>query len=89
MRMMMTYSNYGDMLLEMAKQVYGEPTYTSNNIVRFKQSKGLAVNLQDGTWFDFTENSGGGVSDFISQHFPNEKKTEVFKKFGGSDFLNG
>jgi hypothetical protein len=82
-------SNLGEVLLQMATSVFGEPSYTSNNIVRFKRSKGIAVNLVDGTWFDFTENKGGGVIDFIDTHFPNEKKAEVFKRFGGLDFLVG
>jgi hypothetical protein len=87
--MVMTTSNFGQILLDMAKQVYGEPTYQSGNIVRFKQSKGLAVNTADGTWFNFSDNQGGGVSDFIDQHFSGESKADVFKRFGGVDFLLG
>jgi len=82
-------SSLGTILLEMATKIFGEPTSTSNSIVRFKKSKGVAVNVADGTWFDFTEAQGGGVTDFINQYFPDRKKTEVFKQFGGSDFLTG
>jgi len=85
----MMSSNLGTILVDMATKVYGEPTYTSNSIVRFKKSKGVAVNVADGTWFNFTDNSGGGVVDFIDQHFPDRKKTDVFKEFGGVDFLLG
>ena len=81
--------NLGAILLDMAKQISGEPTYTSDSIVRFKKSKGIAVNVADGTWFNFSDNSGGGVVDFIDQHFPDRKKTDVFKEFGGVDFLLG
>jgi len=82
-------SNLGSILLDMAKAIYGTPTYESGNIVRFKKSKGVAVNTADGTWFNFSENQGGGVSDFIDQHFSGESKAEVFKRFGGVDFLLG
>ena len=47
------------------------------------------MNVADGTWFNFTDNSGGGVVDFIDQHFPDRKKTDVFKELGGVDFLLG
>ena len=82
-------SNLGTVLLDMATKVYGEPTYTSDSIVRFKKSKGIAINVADGTWFNFSDNNGGGVVDFIDEHFPDRKKTDVFKEFGGVDFLLG
>lgn len=82
-------SNLGEMLVTMAKEIWGEPTSTTAHIVRFKKSKGVAINTTDGTWFDFTENQGGGVVDFIETHFSSEPKAQVFKRFGGSDFLNG
>tara|TARA_R100000742_G_C4240072_1_gene59920 strand:- start:28 stop:315 length:288 start_codon:yes stop_codon:yes gene_type:complete len=82
-------SNLGSILLDMAIKVYGEPTSKSSGIVRFKKSKGVAINISDGTWFDFTESRGGGVTDFIDQYFPDRKKTDVFKEFGGSNFMTG
>jgi len=56
--------NLGTILLDMATKVYGEPTYTSDSIVRFKKSKGIAVNVADGTWFNFSDNNGGGSCRF-------------------------
>lgn len=83
-------SNLSTMILGMATKVWGEPTYIgSDGIYRFKKSKGIAVNVQDATWFDFTENKGGGVLDLVDTHFSDQKRTEVFKQFGGSDFLTG
>tara|TARA_X000001382_G_scaffold117628_1_gene97398 strand:- start:269 stop:556 length:288 start_codon:yes stop_codon:yes gene_type:complete len=82
-------SSLGTILVDMATEVFGEPTFRSSNIIRFKKSKGVAVNVTDGTWFDFTEAQGGGVTDFITQYFPDRKKAEVFKQFGGVDFLLG
>lgn len=82
-------SEYGKVLLQMATQIFGEPTNQTNKIVRFKRSQGVAVNTADGTWFDFTENVGGGVVDFAKEHFPNQKISEVIKQFGGADFTQG
>ena len=80
---------YGEILFNMAKSIYGEPTSTGTGNYRFKGSKGVSVDTNGGRWFDFTEDRGGGCKDFIEVHFPDEQIAQVFKRFGGSDFLNG
>jgi hypothetical protein len=88
--MMMTDSNLSGVILDMAKNIWGEPTSVgADGIYRFKKSKGVAVNVADATWFDFTEGQGGGVLDMVDTYFPDRKRTEVFKQFGGVDFLLG
>ena len=88
--MTMTDSNLSGVILDMAKNIWGEPTSVgADGIYRFKKSKGVAVNVADATGFDFTEGQGGGVLDMVDTYFPDRKRTEVFKQFGGVDFLLG
>jgi len=86
---MMGGKSYGEILFNMAQEVYGKPTATGTGNYRFKGSKGVSVDTNAGRWFDFTEDKGGSCKDFIAEHFPSEPVADVFRRFGGSDFLNG
>ena len=86
----MTNSNLSEIILDMAKDIWGEPTSMgADGIYRFNKSKGVAVNVADATWFDFTEGQGGGVIDLVDTYFPDRKRTEVLQEFGAVDFLLG
>ena len=50
-----------------ARELWGEPnrSLSDKRTLRWGNNGGRAVDLGKGTWFDFTENKGGGVLDLV------------------------
>lgn len=65
---------------EVAKQLLGEPTSTSSNELRWGRKGSFVLNLEAGTWFDFENDTGGGLIDLI-KHM-NQDVNTVLKQFG-------
>jgi len=65
---------------EVAKQLLGEPTSTSSNELRWGRKGSIVLNLEAGTWFDFENDTGGGLIDLI-KHM-NQDVNTVLKQFG-------
>jgi hypothetical protein len=57
------------LLPEVARVVWGEPTSRSNCELRFGRQGSKAVNIADGTWYDFEAGEGGGCLDLIKLVF--------------------
>ena len=48
---------------EVAKQLLGEPTSTSSKEFRWGSKGSLVLSLETGTWYNFEDDTGGGIID--------------------------
>lgn len=55
----------GAMLIDLARQKFGEPSRKSSADYRFFDNLKLSINPIKKTWHDHSSNEGGGVLDFI------------------------
>jgi hypothetical protein len=53
----------------LARRFYGEPNRqrSTKTELRFGRNGSLSVNLEEGTWYSFEENRGGGVLDMVGR----------------------
>ena len=65
---------------EVAKQLLGEPTSTSSKEFRWGSKGSLVLSLETGTWYNFEDDTGGGIIDLI-KHL-NQDVNTVLKQFG-------
>jgi hypothetical protein len=65
---------------EVAKQLLGEPTSTSSKEFRWGSKGSLVLSLDTGTWYNFEDDTGGGLIDLI-KHM-NQDVNTVLKQFG-------
>ena len=65
---------------EVAKQLLGEPTSTSSKEYRWGTHGSLTLNLESATWYNFEDDTGGGIIDLI-KHL-NQDVNTVLKQFG-------
>lgn len=65
---------------EVAKQLLGEPTSTSSKEFRWGSKGSLVLSLDTGTWYNFEDDTGGGIIDLI-KHL-NQDVNTVLKQFG-------
>lgn len=58
-----------------------EPTarHKSGNELRFGNKESLSINLEDGTWYDFENQKGGGILDFIMDQTGIDSKAKAMK----------
>ena len=55
---------------EVAKHFWGEPSSRTTTELRWGNHGSKAVNLSQGTWYDFENNEGGGVVDLVKKEMP-------------------
>lgn len=55
----------GQYMLDVAKHYWGEPTKVGHEEIFWGSHNGRKIHAKRGTWFDFEENTGGGVIDLI------------------------
>ena len=48
-----------------AHRLFGKPSWSTKNELRYRPKGSLAIDIQKGTWFDFETNEKGGVLDLI------------------------
>ena len=50
---------------EVARELLGEPKTTTSTEYRWGSKGSLVLNLNDATWYDFENDTGGGIVDLI------------------------
>lgn len=65
---------------EVAKQLLGEPSSISSKELRWGAKGSMTLNLNEGTWYDFEQDIGGGIIDLIKHH--NKDVATILKSFG-------
>ena len=65
---------------EVAKQLLGEPSSSSSKELRWGTHGSFTLNLESGCWFDFEQDTGGGIIDLI-KHM-NQDVNTILKQFG-------
>jgi len=53
---------------DIAKQLFGNPTKTTETELRWGRHGSKSLNLQTGQWYDHEAGIGGGVVDLIKYH---------------------
>ena len=65
---------------EVAKELLGEPKTTTSTEYRWGSKGSLVLNLNDATWYDFENDTGGGIVDLI-KHLNQDVKV-ILKQYG-------
>ena len=65
---------------EVAKELLGEPKTTTSTEYRWGSKGSLVLNLNDATWYDFENDTGGGIVDLI-KHLNKDVKV-ILKQYG-------
>ena len=65
---------------ELAKELLGEPKTTTSTEYRWGNKGSLVLNLNDATWYDFENDTGGGIVDLI-KHLNQDVKV-ILKQYG-------
>jgi 5S rRNA maturation endonuclease (ribonuclease M5) len=65
---------------EVALELLGEPKIKKTNEWRWNNKGSLVLNLEAGTWWDFENDTGGGIIDLI-KHLNHDVNT-ILKRFG-------
>jgi len=65
---------------EVAKQLLGEPSSTTSKELRWGTHGSMTLNLNEGTWYDFENQVGGGIIDLIK--YRNQDVATILKSFG-------
>lgn len=61
-------NNIGAYIEAVARHYWGEPSGKRGHTLRWGTHGSREVDLQKGTWFDFEENTGGGVVHLVRKH---------------------
>tara|TARA_R100001440_G_scaffold769_2_gene2485 strand:- start:342 stop:2213 length:1872 start_codon:yes stop_codon:yes gene_type:complete len=77
---------------EVARELLGEPKTTTTTEYRWGNKGSLVLNLEDATWYDFENDTGGGIVDLI-KHL-NKDVAVILKQYGydlapPSNYSNG
>jgi hypothetical protein len=74
--------DFAHLIEPVARQLLGEPNdqLSSAAELRFGKKGSLAVDLEEGTWFDHESNAGGGVVDLVKREVPNESPMSWLKR---------
>ena len=65
---------------EVARELLGEPKTTTSKEYRWGSKGSLVLNLEDATWYDFENDTGGGIVDLI-KHL-NKDVAVILKQYG-------
>ncbi len=65
---------------EVARELLGEPKTTTTTEYRWGNKGSLVLNLEDATWYDFENDTGGGIVDLI-RHL-NKDVAVILKQYG-------
>jgi len=65
---------------EVARELLGEPKTTTSKEYRWGNKGSLVLNLDDATWYDFENDTGGGIVDLI-KHLNQDVKA-ILKQYG-------
>ena len=65
---------------ELARELLGEPKTTTSTEYRWGNKGSLVLNLNDATWYDFENDTGGGIVDLI-KHL-NKDVAVILKQYG-------
>ena len=65
---------------EVAKQLLGEPSSTTSKELRWGTHGSMTLNLNEGTWYDFENQVGGGIIDLIK--YRNQDVATILRSFG-------
>ena len=65
---------------EVARELLGEPKTTTSTEYRWGNKGSLVLNLDDATWYDFENDTGGGIVDLI-KHLNQDVKA-ILKQYG-------
>ena len=65
---------------DIAKQLFGNPTKTTETELRWGRHGSKSLNLQTGQWYDHEAGIGGGVVDLIKHHDLDIK--QILKQYG-------
>jgi len=65
---------------DICKEVFGEPTKSTSNELRWGRHGSKVLNKDTGQWFDHEAGTGGGIADLI-KHYNLDIK-QVLKQYG-------